>query len=58
MSAEQNAGCETSGEGGMSVGQNSSLGGMSYAARRKGDRLRVQGRESHVTFFREDPTSR
>ena len=51
MSAEQNAGCETSGEGGMSVGQNSSLGGMSYAARRKGNRLRVQGRESHVAFF-------
>ena len=44
------------GEGGTSVGHNSFLGGMSYAARRKGDRLRVQGRESHVTFFREDPT--
>ena len=29
---------------------------MNYAVRRKGDRLRVQGRESHVTFFREDPT--
>ena len=27
----------------MSAGQNSSLGGMSYAARRKRDRLRVQG---------------
>ena len=24
---------------------------MSYATRRKGDCLRVQGRESHVTFF-------
>ena len=31
---------------------------MSYAARHKGDRLRVQGRESHVAFFREDPTSK
>ena len=29
---------------------------MSYAALRKGDRLRVQGRESHVAFFKEDPT--
>ena len=29
---------------------------MSYVARLKGDRLRVQGRESHVAFFREDPT--
>ena len=27
----------------MLVGQNSSPGGMSYTARRKGDRLRVQG---------------
>ena len=27
----------------MSAGQNSSPGGMSYAVRRKGDRLRVQG---------------
>ena len=27
----------------MSVGQNSSPGGMSYAARHKGDRLGVQG---------------
>ena len=27
----------------MSAGQNSSPGGMSYAARRMGDRLRVQG---------------
>ena len=24
---------------------------MSYAARRKGDRLRLQGRESHVAFL-------
>ena len=32
------------------------LGGMSYATRRKGGRLRGQGRGSHVTFFREDPT--
>ena len=58
ISAEQNAGCETSGEGGMSVGQNSSLGGMSYAAHRREDCLRVQRRESHVAFFREDPTGR
>ena len=28
----------------------------SLATRRKGDRLRVQGRERHVTFFRGDPT--
>ena len=27
----------------MSAGQNSSLGGINYVARRKGDRLRVQG---------------
>ena len=40
----------------MSAGQNSFPGGMSYVARRKEDRLRVQGRESHVAFFREDPT--
>ena len=40
----------------MSAGQNSSPDGMSYVARRKGDRLRVQGRESHVAFFRKDPT--
>ena len=51
MSAGQNSGCETSGEGGMSVEHNSSPGGMRYAARRKGDRLRVRGRESHVAFF-------
>ena len=57
-SAGQNSGCEISGEGGTSTGQNSSPGGMSYVARRKGDRLCVQGRESHVTFFREDPTGR
>nr|CAN63918.1 hypothetical protein VITISV_009041 [Vitis vinifera] len=38
--------CEISGEGGMSAGQNSSLGGMSYVARHKGDRLRVQGVET------------
>nr|CAN69294.1 hypothetical protein VITISV_028883 [Vitis vinifera] len=31
-------------------------GGMSYATRHKGGRLRGQGRGSHVTFFREDPT--
>ena len=31
-------------------------GGMSYAMRRKGDRLRVQGRRSHVALFSEDPT--
>ena len=37
------AGCEISGEGGTSTRQNSSLGGMSYVARRKGDRLCVQG---------------
>ena len=36
-------GCEISGEGGLSVGHNSSPGGMSYVARHKGDRLRVQG---------------
>ena len=30
----------------MSAGQNSSLGGMSYVARHKGDRLRVQGVET------------
>ena len=30
----------------MLAGQNSSPGGMSYAARRKGDRLRVQGVET------------
>ena len=30
----------------MSVGQNSSPGGMSYVARHKGDRLRVQGVET------------
>ena len=47
----QNSGCEISGEGETSVRQNSSPGGMSYATRRKRDRLRVQGRESHVTFF-------
>ena len=54
----QNSGCETSGEGGTSAGQESFPGGMSYVARRRGDRLRVHGRESHVRFFREDPTSR
>ena len=54
--AGQNSECEISGEGWTSAGHNSFPGGMSYAARRKGDRLRVQGRESHVTFFREDPT--
>ena len=42
-SAGQNSGCEMSGEGGTSAGQNSSPGGMSYVARRKGNRLRVQG---------------
>ena len=30
----------------MSAGQNSSPGGMSYVARHKGDRLRVQGVET------------
>nr|CAN66442.1 hypothetical protein VITISV_011561 [Vitis vinifera] len=35
-----------SGESGKSAGQNSSPGGMSYAARHKGDRLRVQGVET------------
>ena len=57
-SAGQNSGCETSGEGGTSAGQESFPGGMSYVARRRGDRLRVHGRESHVAFFREDPTGR
>nr|CAN69764.1 hypothetical protein VITISV_030058 [Vitis vinifera] len=33
-------------KGGMSAGQNSSPGGMSYVARHKGDRLRVQGVET------------
>ncbi|RVW73725.1 hypothetical protein CK203_054958 [Vitis vinifera] len=37
------SGYEISGEGGMMAKQNSSPGGMGYAARRKGDRLRVQG---------------
>ena len=37
------AGCEIFGEGGTSAGQNSSPGGMSYVARRKEDRLCVQG---------------
>ena len=41
--AGQNSGCEISGEGGSSAGQNSSPSGMSYVAHRKGDRLRVQG---------------
>ena len=41
----QNCGCEISREGETSAGQNSSSGGMSYAARRKGDRLCVQGVE-------------
>ena len=31
-------------------------GGMSYAMRHKGGRLRVQGRGSHAAIFREDPT--
>ena len=31
-------------------------GGMSYATCRKGYRLCVQGRESHVALFSEDPT--
>ena len=47
----QNSGCEIFGESGMLAGQNSPPGGMSYVAHRKGDRLRVQGRESHVAFF-------
>ena len=58
MSAGQDSGCETSGAGGTLAGQNSYPGGMSYAARRKGDHLLVQGRESHVAFFREDPIGR
>ena len=37
----QNSGCETSGEGGMSAGQNSSPVWNELC--RKGDRLRVQG---------------
>ena len=41
------SGWEISGKGGMSVGQNSSPGGMSYAAHRKGDCLRVQGVGTH-----------
>ena len=45
MSAGQNSGCETSGEGEMSAGLDSPLSGMSYATRRKGGRLHVQGRE-------------
>nr|CAN83932.1 hypothetical protein VITISV_010641 [Vitis vinifera] len=35
-----------SGEGGTLAGQNSTPGGMSYVARRKGDCLRVQGVET------------
>ena len=41
MAAGQNSGCEASGECGTSAGQNSSSGGMSYVARRRGDRMRV-----------------
>ena len=51
------AGCEISGDGGTLTVQNFLPGGMSDATRRKGGRLRVQGRGSHVTLFREDPTS-
>ena len=40
--------------GGMSYDFRS--GGMSYATRRKGGRLRGQGRGSHVALFSEDPT--
>ena len=45
-SAGHNSGCEISGEDGTLAGQNSSPGGMSYVARLKGDRLRVQGVET------------
>ena len=49
-------GCGISGDGGKSVVQNVHPGEMSDATCRKGDRLRVQGRGSHVAPFREDPT--
>ena len=32
-------------------------GGMSYATRRKGGRLRGQERGTHMALFREDPTT-
>ena len=38
------------------MSENFRPGGMSYATRRKGGRLRGQGRGSHVALFREDPT--
>ena len=38
------------------MSENFRPGGMSNATRRKGGRLRVQGRGSHVALFREDPT--
>ncbi|RVW69125.1 Retrovirus-related Pol polyprotein from transposon 17.6 [Vitis vinifera] len=44
--AVRNSGCEISGEGETSTGHNSYPGGMSYVARHKGDRLRVQGVET------------
>ena len=51
MAAEKDSRCETSGWNGS--GEGFHPGGMSDAARRKGGRLRVQGRESHVAFFLE-----
>ena len=41
--------------GGMS--DNFRPGGMSYATRRKGGRLRGQERGTHMALFREDPTT-
>ena len=38
-------------EKGMEAGQDSPPGGMSYAARRKGDRLRARERELRGNFF-------
>ena len=71
MAAEEGSRCETSGWNGGGEGFRvwdiqmewqrrrcpnvRHPGGMSYVARRKGDLLRVQGRGSHATIFREDP---
>ena len=44
MSVKQNCGCETS-------------EWNELCQRRKGGRLRGQGRGSHMTLFREDPTT-
>ena len=48
-------GCEMSGEGGTSAGQNSSPSGMSYATRLKGDVCLSKGEEATWHFLRRIP---